>query len=159
MIKAIISDFSLVLLFVKDKTYHGTLNGLHKELLEKIGSYSFFDYFELNRELLEFYRSQKSKLSVNIYTTGTIQNVPEVREMLEPVFDNIFSARDFNAEKSEPEGYKKIIKLLKIYADEAIFIDDQEENLIAASKLGIHTLRYRTNKELLEKLRMEYELY
>ena len=159
MIKTIISDFSQVLLFVKDKTYQGTLNGLHKELLDKSGSYSFFDYFEINQELLEFYRAQKSKLSVNLYTTGTIQNMPEIREMIDPVFDNIFSARDFNAEKSEPDGYKKIIKLLKIYSDEAIFIDDQEENLIAAGKLGIHTLRYRTNKELLEKLRMDYELY
>ncbi len=51
MIKAIIFDFSRVLLDVKDKDYMGSLYGRHDEL-NQTGNYNLFDHFDLNEELL-----------------------------------------------------------------------------------------------------------
>jgi len=73
MIKAIVSDFSRVLLFPKDKSYQGSLNALHKELSEK-PSYNALDFFELNVGLLDFYKSLKDRIPVYIFTSDVIQD-------------------------------------------------------------------------------------
>jgi hypothetical protein len=54
LIKAIVFDFSRVLLFAKDPGYKDDLNPLHRKLLEQDASYPFLDYFYLNQELLHY---------------------------------------------------------------------------------------------------------
>ena len=82
MITTILSDFSRVILNPKDKNYKGTLNGLNKELLEKEVKYLFFNYFEFNKEILNLYIQLKEKYSINVFTTGTIQNRLEIRQIM-----------------------------------------------------------------------------
>jgi hypothetical protein len=53
MIKAMLFDFSRVLLFPKGKDPVESLNGKYRELLEA-GEFDFFEHFELNQELLDF---------------------------------------------------------------------------------------------------------
>jgi len=58
MINTILSDFSLVILFPKDKTYTGKLNDLHAKLTAEQGDYDFFkdvDQFknEINKESIK----------------------------------------------------------------------------------------------------------
>jgi len=60
---ALLSDFSRVLLRPKDKAYTGGLNALHKRLLAELrGTYSIFDHYELNEELLDFYPILERKI-------------------------------------------------------------------------------------------------
>ncbi|MDO8609295.1 MAG: HAD-IA family hydrolase [bacterium] len=142
MITTILSDFSRVILNPKDKNYKGTLNGLNKELSEKNTNYIFFDYFEFNDEILNLYRQLKTKYSVNIFTTGIIQNKSEVRRVIEPIFDNIYTAKDFGLDKKQSEAYLFITQKLNKKPNEILFIDDQEENTVAAQKAGLNTLLY-----------------
>lgn len=81
MIKAIVSDFSRVLLFPKDKTYQDSLNILHKELSQK-PNYNVLDYFELNIKLLDFYKSLKDKTPVYIFSSDAIQDASEFQPYL-----------------------------------------------------------------------------
>ncbi|MDO8609023.1 MAG: HAD-IA family hydrolase [bacterium] len=142
MITTILSDFSRVILNPKDKNYKGTLNGLNKELSEKNTNYIFFDYFEFNDEILNLYCKLKTKYSVNVFTTGTIQNKSEVRKVIDPIFEQIFTAKDFSLDKKQPEAYLFIAKKLNKKPNEILFIDDQEENIVAAQKAGWNTLLY-----------------
>ncbi len=142
MISTILSDFSRVILNPKDKNYTGTLNGLHKELSEKNENYSFFDHFEFNDEILNVYRQLKTKYSVNVFTTGTIQNRPEVRQVIDSIFDNIYTAKDFGLDKKLPEAYLFIAKKLNKKPSEILFIDDQEKNIEAAKEAGLSTIHY-----------------
>lgn len=142
MITTILSDFSRVILNPKDKNYKGTLNGLHNELLEENKNYSFFDYFEFNEEILNLYKQLKTKYSVNVFTTGTIQNTPEVRQIIDPIFDNIYAAKDFGLDKKQPEAYLFIANKLNRKPSEILFIDDQKINVDAAKKVGLSTILY-----------------
>ena len=45
MVKAVVTDFSKVLLFAKDSSYADGLNALNKQLLARNPSYDFFDCF------------------------------------------------------------------------------------------------------------------
>lgn len=153
MITTIISDFSRVILNPKDKNYKGTLNELHKELSEKNENYLFFNYFEFNKEILNLYRKLKTKFSVNVFTTGTIQNRLEVRQIIDPIFNNIYTAKDYCLDKKQPEAYFFIAKKLNKKPGEILFIDDQEGNIQAAKKAGLYTIQYLKFEELVLELK------
>lgn len=158
MITTIISDFSRVILDVKNKNYKGTLNGLHYELSEKYFKYNFDDYFEFNNDLLNFYKSLKTNFSLNIFTTGVIQNLPEVRKVIDPIFDNIFAAIDFNTDKTRSSAYSFVLQRLQKSAGEVIFIDDQEENTDAATKAGLNAIHYISNEDLFKILKEKFNI-
>lgn len=162
MLNTIITDFTRVLLLPKDSSYTGKLNRLHKELSEKDPHYPFFDHFVLNEELLNYYKNMKTstplnklsrseaKFSLHIFTTGTIQDHPEVRKIIDPIFDNIFSAEEFSLHKNAPHAYTFIARKINKSPNEIIFVDDKRQNLEAAEKVGVTTILYRGNEKLFD---------
>jgi len=151
MIKAIVSDFSRVILFSKDPIYEGSLNSLHKEK-SQTSDYNPLDYFELNTDLLDFYKSQKEKVNLYIFTTDSIQDAPEFKPFIEPIFTKIFSALKMGLSKKDPEGYKLIAKELNLNADEILYIDDAPENIEAAKIAGLKTVLYLDNIQTSRKV-------
>src|SRR3989304_7756421 len=151
MITTLLFDFSYVLLFPKDSHYMGKLNALHKELSQK-PNYVFFDHYVLNNELLDYLKNLKEKYILAICTTGTIQNVPEVRSELDKVFSKVFSSADIGYVKSDSEAYLYVAKQLGVEPKDILFIDDQEENVLAAKTAGLSVIRYTLNKELFTSL-------
>jgi len=153
MITTLVSDLSYVLLFPKDKNYQGTLNGLYKTLT---GSYNFFDYYQLNQPLFEAYQEFKEQgTSVNIFTSGSLQENAQVNQVLEPVFENIYSAEKLNLNKSEPEAYRKVAQLLGKSPEEILFVDDQLANVEAAREAGMEIVYYTSPKETVAILKQK----
>lgn len=154
MVSTILSDFSRVLLFPVDRNYSGGLNALNKQLIEKLGiEHPFFSYFELNSELLEFYKQLKNKCSVNIFTSDTIQDRPEVKEIINPIFSKIFSAKDYGLSKKDAASYSFLADKLGKKPNEILYIDDQLDNINAAKVAGFNTIRYTNNSDIKEKLK------
>jgi len=153
MINTILSDFSFVILFPRSKTYTGTLNGLHTKLTKQHDTYNFFDYYELNQKLLDFYKKLGSKYSINIFTTGFVQNNPAVMEIIKPIFDNICSCADYGIDKRNPEAFKFIAEKLGKKADEILFIDDMEKNIEAAKKAGLATIHYKNFAQVQKEIK------
>ncbi len=102
MIKAIVTDFSRVLLFPKDKSCKEKLNKLHKELSEKEG-YNIWDYFQLNEPLLDFYRELSKSFNLYIFTTEYIQEYPPIKKQIEGVFKRTFIASELKIKKTKKE--------------------------------------------------------
>jgi len=142
VITIILSDFSRVILNPKDKNYKGTLNGLYKELQQKNIPFNFFDYFEFNDEILKWYVQLKDKLSINLFTTGTIQNAKEVKQKIDLIFENIFSAQEYGLDKKKPQAYEFIANKLQKSPNQILYIDDKLENLEAAKQAGLETWHY-----------------
>ncbi len=155
MITTLISDFSRVLLFPKDEAYIGGLNDLNRKLIGEFGEeYKFLDYFKLNEELLEVYKELTQKYPIYIFTKGTVQNRPEIKPLLDSIFTGIFSAKDFNLNKSLPESYALISRNLQKKPEEILYIDDQSTNLDAAKKAGMHVLQYENNVDVKKVLKL-----
>lgn len=152
MIKAIVSDFSRVLLFPKDTSHQGGLNVLHKKLSQN-PEYNPLDHFELNMELLDFYRSLKEKYPLYIFTKDSIQEAPEFQKYLQPVFEKIFSASKMNTSKKDPEAYRKIAADLDLNPETILYIDDSAENIEAANKANLHSIQYQTNEVLFTEVK------
>ena len=153
MIKAVISDFSRVLLVPKDKSYSGGLNELHQKLAQQT-DYNPLVYFELNLRLLDFYSSLKDTYSLFVFTSETIQNAPEFRAYLEPVFDEMISALDLGVNKKDIQAYTKLVAKLNLKVDEVMYIDDSVDNVEAATQAGLKAILFKDNLEVIEKIRL-----
>ena len=152
MIKAILSDFSYVLLFPKDKDVSGSINKFHEANKDSTG-YEVFNYFSLNQELLEYFTTIKDTYPLYIFTTGAIQNVPEIRSMLDNVFTTIFSARELGVTKDDDRVYEMIAEKIGVLPEEILFIDDTEKNIDAAKNAGLQTIRFVSNTELFTEIK------
>ena len=153
MITTILCDFSRVLLIPKDPNYTGKLNRLHKDLFKKDPNYHFFDYFIFNEELLNYFKSLKPRYSLHIFTTGTVQNHPDSRKVIDPIFETIFSAEEYSLHKNAPHAYIFIARKLNKTPEEIFFIDDKRQNVEAALKTRLTAVQYKNNGSLLASLR------
>ena len=59
-----------------------------------------------------------------------------------PLFDGVVISCRIQMVKPEIEIYRHLLDLYQLEATETVFIDDMQENLSAASSVGIHTIRF-----------------
>jgi len=68
-------------------------------------------------------------------------------------FDQVIISCDVGMRKPDLKIYQLLIKKLKLKPSEIIFIDNREFNLKPAEKLGIKTILFKNNKELLKEFK------
>lgn len=152
MIKAIIFDLSRTLLFPRDSGFKGELNAFHSEH-KKEPDYQFLDHFKLNEELLTSLRGIKSKYNLYIFTSGSIQNAPEIKPRLDEIFKKIYSSEVIGLGKKDPEAYSFIAKDIGVRPFEILFIDDSKNNLQAAKQADLNVRHYKEFLKLNEMLK------
>ena len=59
-----------------------------------------------------------------------------------PLFDGVVISCRIQMVKPEIEIYRHLLDLYQLEATETVFIDDMQENLAAASSIGIRTIRF-----------------
>lgn len=141
MIRAILFDFSRVLLFPKDVSYAEELNKLHRKLVGT-NDYKFSDYFYFNQELIDYLRQMKDKYDLYMFTSGTIQETPEAAGKIAGIFKQIFSAEKMAVRKREASSYTFLAEKIGVPPAEILFVDDLSVNIEAAKQAGLATYLY-----------------
>lgn len=90
---------------------------------------------------------------VLVFPKDILQNDPAAKEILDPIFDNIFSANELGLNKKDPQGYKIIAEKLGVKPNEILFIDDSIENVKAAQNAGLQAVQFVSNKQLIPWLK------
>lgn len=147
-LKAIISDFSRVVLLPKDPQFQGSLNEFHKQN-SAYEDYVFWDHFVLNDELLNFYEGLKQKFEIYLFTSGNIQESSEIKIKLFGKFEAIYKVEDIGVEKKFSEAYVKLADTINRKPEEILYIDDLNENIEAAKLAGMLTHQYVDNHSLM----------
>jgi epoxide hydrolase-like predicted phosphatase len=135
---------------------------LKKEYFIEADDVSFDEAFnktlvKLKQGALSFCREIKSKGKLIL-----LSNSNEIHyklfsgecEDLFRVFDKIYYSFMYGMRKPEPEFYKLVLDEMKLMPHETIFIDDSEQNLIPAEKLGMQTYLFNPSMELTDLLRI-----
>lgn len=148
MIKALVSDFSKVLLFPTDSNYTGSLNDLHKELSAR-GDYDFWTYFRVNQDLLAFFQAIGNRINIYMFTTEYIQEHPALQPKLDGVFKDIFSGVRLGLKKADSSAYKTIAEKIGLKSEEVLYIDDKQANLDAAKQAGFNVILFRSNDQII----------
>lgn len=100
------------------------------------------DIFDGN--LMDFIRSLKSE-----YKTGLLSNawsdarshLTDVRKCMDAFHFSIFSC-EVGLAKPDPAIYWKILDMVGVKPGEAIFVDDNRDNILSANQVGIHGILF-----------------
>lgn len=104
-------------------------------------------------EMLDLLKKLKRKKEFKL---GFLVNTPpKLLEYLKQeiplsLFDEVVFSCEVGLIKPDQEIYKIMIEKLGVKAGECLFIDDSQENIEAAKKLGMQTIQFK-NKRSLEK--------
>jgi putative hydrolase of the HAD superfamily len=103
---------------------------------------------------LEHISKLKHKFTVSLFSNTNelhyIEFEPICRKLLE-TFDNCYYSHKIGFKKPNLDSFEYVLKSAGFKPEETVFIDDSEENVLAASKLGIIPFHY-TKDWNLEKL-------
>lgn len=113
----------------------------------------FVKAFKKKKEMFELINTLKQKN----YTVALLSNTekPIEKYIKSKNFKNIdlfICSCEVGISKPNEEIYKLILEKLGIKSNEALFIDDREDNIISAKYLGIHGILFKNPKILREEM-------
>jgi epoxide hydrolase-like predicted phosphatase len=69
------------------------------------------------------------------------------------LFDTVFCSGDEGLAKPDPAAFEAVLQRLDVAPEEALFVDDTNEHVLAARTLGLRAIPFTTTEELAEELR------
>lgn len=130
--------------------------GVSIDKLENAFYYAYGNAFVPNKKLMQVARD----LRRNRYGIGILSDQWHLaREVfvemfdLKRVFDPVIFSCDVKMKKPQPRIYKLALKKLGLKANEVVFIDNREWNLVPARKLGMKTVLFEGNRKCVRDLR------
>jgi len=97
------------------------------------------DVFSLNPQILEILKKLKGKYRLVLLSNTDVMRFGFVKKKFPEImiFDAYVLSYEVGAMKPHPRIYDEALKKAGVEASECVFIDDIEENIEAARKLGI----------------------
>lgn len=111
-------------------------------------------FSEKNDELLNFILEKR-----NQYKTAMLSNVSAViwnyytPEQMEKYFDRVVLSYQEAIAKPDPRIYQLVCERLGVEPSECVFADDNEINVDAANKIGMHGIVFTSNSDYFAKLK------
>ena len=108
-----------------------------------------FVFFPEVIELIEKLKSEGFRLSIlsNMFP----YQAKIIKEMNGcSLFDDLFFSCERGLKKPDLEFYELVIKEMNVRPQECLFIDDKEENLLLAEKLGMKTVLAKNQEQIVE---------
>lgn len=115
----------------------GELTAENYELLKKIRS-----------QYRTFLLSNTNEIHIDFFVKGIEKSFG--RNVLPEMFEKIYYSHTVQMRKPHVEIYQHVLKDAGLTGSETIFIDDLEENIVAARKAGI--LAYHLTQQRIEEL-------
>jgi len=107
----------------------------------------------VNKELLKKIEKLKKRFIIACLTdTQRIHFEAHEEQGILNSFAHKFASHQIGGVKTDKNTFLKVLKHLDIKPKEAIFIDDREKNIKNAKELGIKTILFKNNKQLITDL-------
>jgi epoxide hydrolase-like predicted phosphatase len=121
--------------------------------IDEIEKYYIKSLVPLRRMVILVKRLRK-KYKVGMLSNTETENFTfwRKRYSFDKIFDVIVTSFETGSRKPEEKIYKIAIKELDVKPNEIVFIDNQIKNVKGASRLGIHTIHYKSYEDFIKKL-------
>ena len=146
----------------------------YRKLLDgKIDSNEFWVRFSLR-----YGKKVKEELFGKFFKPGTIQETRDIIEQLKSdsrvvcgtntidshyyyllnqgdydIFDEVYASNLMGISKPDPDFYRYILKKEGIKPKNTVFVDDSEENILSAQKIGINSILFTDSDSLKEQIK------
>lgn len=109
----------------------------------------------LNEEVLSLVKKLRENYSVVCLVNAELDVVPLVRKRgVYDYFKHAYISTELRMEKPNKEIYSAVLNDLNCEAEEAIFIDDKEDNVNSAKGVGINSILYKNFRQLKKDLKI-----
>jgi len=103
---------------------------------------NIFDKIEYYKEVAEYEISLKDKCYIGILSNLTMFDKERLNKQVNlSQYDYVFLSFEMGLKKPEKEIYIEVQKQLPFEPQNILFIDDREDNILTASKMGWQTLQ------------------
>jgi len=115
---------------------------------------AYLKVMPINRELIGLVEKLKLK-----YQVGIISNVPELHAQINKErgifsrFNPALISCEIGLIKPQKEIFDLALKLMKLKAEECIFIDDRTKHLEVPKNMGFKIIHYKNNGQLIKELK------
>lgn len=119
-----------------------------KELARKL----FNEHFELYEEVVNMLKNLKTNGYVTAVLSDTFPYMADITRERNgyDYFDKVYLSCEVGFVKPQKEFYELAVKDLVVLPGECIFIDDNEDNLLPAEKLGMKTVLAKKPDQIVE---------
>ncbi len=134
------------LLVAQFPEHEANIRAFYSRWIEMLGE-PFHDTVEIFKQLKE-----SGKYKIYALTNWSAETFPMARERFDFLgwFDGIVVSGAEKMRKPTPAFYQTLLDRYHVNADEALFIDDNYRNILAAEKMGIKCIHF-TSAEVLEE--------
>lgn len=110
----------------------------------------FREKFVIFPEMVKFVKELKAKgLKVGVLSNTVVPFVEIVNDMKGfEDFDVVINSCEVGFSKPDPRIYKLTLEKLDLLPEEVVFVDDREENVVAANNLGMRGVIYTGIEDL-----------
>jgi len=140
----------------KEKTISTISKNLEvsKNKLRKLIIEAYKKNFNTNQELYNIAKKlKKQNYQISILSDQWyFSKEALISEKRTKMFNPVMVSCDLGIRKPNPKIYKLLLKRLKLKPDAVLFIDNREWNLKPAKELGIKTILFKDNKQLIKSL-------
>ena len=115
----------------------------------------FFSGDKIDQKLLEFAKSLKPQYQIGLLSNAwenARKHLSKRFDFIDP-FDVCIFSSEVGARKPDKEIFFITLDCLGIKPEEAIFIDDLEENLVGAKKVGLRTILFESTEKTIEQIK------
>lgn len=115
----------------------------------------FLSRYMLDERLIAFIRSTRPALKTAICSnfSDVLRDQINERWKIADLFDVIVISNEIGVIKPDPKIYLVTLERLGLQAQETIFIDDLERNVIGAEQVGMHGVLFKSTDETIGQVR------
>ena len=141
--KAVNKDFNEKEYFKKNFQHILTWDK-YQEILKRI-----FVMERLNEPLVEWIRDRKEKYRFFALTNNTtaLKGILEKKFRISDLFDYTFNSAEIGFAKPDLRVFSHILREINTIPEHCLFIDDREENTVAAQNFGFRAITFRDNQQ------------
>ncbi|MBU3905046.1 MAG: HAD family phosphatase [Nanoarchaeota archaeon] len=109
---------------------------------------------QINRDVLEYIKTLRGKYILAILSNHVNHDFDEELKEYNPkdLFDYVITSANIQMKKPNLEIYIKTAKILNVDPENCIFVDDMENNIIAAEEIGMKGVLFTTLEEVKKKI-------
>jgi len=128
----------------------GISSGDMPKFLEK-----YWSADDVNWKLLDFIRTLRPRYKVGLLSNAwdDLRQTMHQRWGIDTLFDEMIISAEVKLVKPDPRIFNLALERLEVKPEEAVFIDDIEENVEGARRVGMHALQYQGLDQTLEEMK------
>jgi HAD superfamily hydrolase (TIGR01509 family) len=130
--------------------YREAIRRLEADVDQKTFFRIYTDIFSLDRSVLNILKRLKDRYFMVLLSNTDVERFGFVRRKFPEIliFNEYVLSYEVGVLKPHPEIYRTALARAQARPEESIFVDDLEENIDGAAKVGIHTILFEPHTDL-----------